>query len=322
MGEPVPDTERAEWKCVMRQLLRRYWPVVFGLLACALALRQFDWASMAMILPSVPIGWLLGIMSCVTMVVFLVCACRWIAVTQLPWSLAVFPRVYCYTAFVIGASIVTPLQLGELLKVRFAQESGLKIGNSAVNVAMERILDLATIAGMGNSGLIYVQTGSAVMSAAAILAAFAAGMSAPAVLHLCVGRLGTSPFTDSIRSFAGTTLPPARLAALGLTTAMKWGLTLLGWMLILRAVNIDLSIPQSALLVGSVTAISILSMIPGGIGIQELSVRAILLGMGIEPSNAEAAAIVLRLFTVVMVALGLAHLPFLYQKSSSSGGRE
>lgn len=321
-GKRVGTVDLVRWMFVMRQLLRRYWPIAFGLVACALALHQFDWASMATILPSVPVGWLLVVMSSLTMVVFVVCACRWVAISQLPWSLAVFPRVYCYTAFVIGASIVTPLQMGELLKVRFAQESGLKIGNSAVNVALERIVDLATIAGMGLAGLVFVKTGSGFLSLVAMLVVFAAGMATPTVLHLVVDRLSDSPFATRIRSFAGETLPASRLAALGVTTALKWALTLLAWILILQAVNVHLSIPQGALLVGSVTAISILSMIPGGIGIQELSVRAILLGMGVEPANAEAAAMVLRLFTVVMIALGLAHLPFLYKKSNSSGGKE
>lgn len=321
-GKRIGAGDLVRWMSMMRQLLRRYWPLAFGLVSCGLALHQFDWASIATILPSVPVGWLLVLMAVLTTLVFVTCACRWVAISQLPWSLTVFPRVYCYTAFVIGASIVTPLQMGELLKVRFAQESGLKIGNSAMNVALERILDLATIAGMGLAGLVFVQTGSSFLSLGAMLIVFAAGMGTPTVLFVVVGRLGESPFATRMRSVAGEGLSASRLAALGVTTALKWALTLLAWILILEAVNVDLPIPHAALLVGSVTAISILSMIPGGIGIQELSVRAILLELGVDPANAEAAAIVLRLFTVVMIALGLAHLPFLYKKSNSSGGKE
>ncbi|WP_395450917.1 lysylphosphatidylglycerol synthase transmembrane domain-containing protein [Aminobacter sp. UC22_36] len=306
----------------MVDAFRRLWLVVIAVLAVAFTFYQFDLPALAKVLPTIPFGFLLLLMSVVTLSVFAVCCVRWIAISQLPWSLSVFARVYCYISFVIGASIVTPFQLGELLKIKFAHQSGLKLGKSAVNIALERILDLATIAALGAAGFIHLHTGSVPLSIGAVVALIAAGLMAPMMLQAYVGRLGETPWGARMRALVGESLPIGRLAIVGLATILKWGLTLVAWVLIVRTVYVDFSIWQGAFLVGAVTMISILSMVPGGVGVQELSVRAILVGMGAEPSQAEAAAIILRLFTPVMVFLGLAHLPFLYRKSDPTGGKE
>ncbi|WP_326491528.1 lysylphosphatidylglycerol synthase transmembrane domain-containing protein [Neorhizobium galegae] len=319
MPEPKNCASRVGRAGMIARVFRRSWPIAIAVAACSFALYQFDWRKMAVILPTVPVGWLLCMMSIVTILVFAVCAARWIAISRLPWISPVIGRVYCYVAFVIGASIVTPLQLGEVLKVKFAHESGINIGNSTFNVALERILDLATIAAMGVSGLIYVRSGSAFLSLLALILMFSVGLAIPLALQAYVRRLADTSLGQRMKVISGRPIPTSRLAIFGVTTILKWGLTLAAWLLILSAVDVNLTIGQGSLLVGSVTAISILSMIPGGLGVQEISVRAILVGMNVEPGHAEAAAIVLRLFTPVMVVLGLAHLPFLYRISNSTG---
>jgi uncharacterized membrane protein YbhN (UPF0104 family) len=65
------------------------------------------------------------------------------------------------------------------------------------------------------------------------------------------------------------------------------------------------------LLVAVVTTITTLSMVPGGIGVAEVSSRAILISFGVPPVSAEAAAIGIRLLSPLMIALGLLHLPAL-----------
>jgi len=305
----------------MLTVFRRLWPVLVALAACVLVFYQFDWPNMLALLPTLPLGWLLLVMSLGALLVFAICAARWIAISQLSWLPLVMMRVHCYVSLSIVASLVTPFQLGELVKIRFAQEAGLKLGNSAVNVALERILDLMTIAAMGVAGLVYLQTGVAPASFAAMIILFSIGLVMPLILRTYVNRCSDTRFGNIARSLAGPALTRQSLLIVGAMTFLKWGLTLGTWMLILKLVNVDLTIWQGCFLVGAVTAIAIISMIPGGLGVQELSVRAILIGMGTEPLHAETAAVVLRLFTPVMVFVGLAHLPLLYKTSPHTEGK-
>jgi uncharacterized membrane protein YbhN (UPF0104 family) len=305
----------------MITLFRRLWPVLVAVIACLVIFYQFDWNNMLVLLPTLPVGWLLLTMSVGALLVFAICAMRWIAISQLSWRPLVMFRVHCYVSLSIVASLVTPFQLGELVKIRFAKEAGLKVGNSAVNVVLERILDLSTIAAMGCAGFVYLRTGLAVVSLFVMFALFLAGVTIPLVLEAWLKKFGDTQFGNIARSFAGPTLPFRSLFVVAVMTLLKWGLTLATWMFILELVGVNLTVSQGSFLVGAVTAIAIISMIPGGLGVQELSVRAILIGMGIEPIHAETAAIVLRLFTPVMVLVGLAHLPFLYKALRRTEGK-
>jgi len=302
----------------MITVVRRLWPVLVALIACSVVFYQFDWRNMVVLLPTLPIGWLLLVMASGTILVFATSAARWIAINQLQWQSQTMKRVYCYVALAMAASLVTPFQLGELLKLKFAQESGLKLGNSAVNLALERIVDLFTIFALGVAGLIYIQTGLYGVATATLFSIALFGIFTPRLLQGFIAWLGDTSFGDRLKSLVGPPLPFRSLMIVGVTTFLKWGLTLALWVLIIKLANVDINFWQGSFLLGGVAAISILSMIPGGIGVQEFSVRAMLVGMGIEPLHAETAAIVLRLLTPVMVLIAAAHLPLFYKKPQST----
>jgi len=306
----------------MLTVVRRLWPLLVALIACSVVLYQFDWRNMLRLLPTLPVGWLLLVMASGTILVFATSAARWIAINQLPWEARTMKRVYCYVALAMAASLVTPFQLGELLKIRFAGESGLKLGNSAVNLALERIADLFTICALGVAGLIYIQTGLFFVAIVTLISTMLFGIFMPRMLHGFIAWLGNTSLGDRLKSLAGPPLPLRNLAIVGVMTFLKWGLTLALWMLVIKLANVDINFWQGSFLLGGVAAISILSMIPGGIGVQEFSVRAMLVGMGTEPLHAETAAIVLRLLTPVMVVIAAAHLPLFYRKTQSSAAIE
>lgn len=305
----------------MLTLFQRLWPFLAALAACAFIFYEFDWPNMLAMLPELPLGWLLLVLSTGALFVFAICAARWIAISQLPWLPSVMLRVHCYVSLSIVASLVTPFQLGELIKIRFAQKTGLKLGNSAFNVALERILDLMTIAAMGVAGLLYLRTGLSLPSIVVLIGVFLAGLAVPSILSAFANSRGDTKFGNRARALVGPPLPFQSLLIVGTMTVLKWGLTLATWMLTLELANVDLTIWQGSFLVGAVTAISIISMIPGGLGVQELSVRAILISIGIEPLQAETAALALRLFTPIMVLVGVAHLPLLYKYPHHAEGK-
>ena len=128
------------------------------------------------------------------------------------------------------------------------------------------------------------------------------------------GRFGRRAWGERLKGLVGEPLPLAQLAVVAVTSVAKWGLILLVWMLAMATAGLTISFWEGMVLVGGVTGLSIISLVPGGIGVQEVSVRALLVMMGHDAAASEAAAIVLRLFTPVVVGLGLAHVPLLSRK--------
>ena len=61
------------------------------------------------------------------------------------------------------------------------------------------------------------------------------------------------------------------------------------------------------------------SLVPGGIGVAEVSTRALLLWLGVEPSLADAGAVLLRLLTPLVIAIGLLHGLFLLPARRAAG---
>lgn len=303
----------------MLTVLRRLWPPVLALATCALVFYQFDWQNMVHSLSALPIIWLCFVLSAGALLVFGICAARWIAINQLSWRPSTMLQVHCYVSLSIVASLVTPFQLGELVKIQFSRKTGLKLGHSAVNLALERILDLLTIAAMGGAGLLYLKTNQVLPAVIVMIGLFLSGLATPSLFRFLVRTFSDTKFGDFSNSLVAPPIPFLNLLVVGITTILKWGLTLFTWMLTLWLADINLTILEGCFLLGAVTTVSIISMIPGGLGVQELSVRAILITMGIEPIQAETAAIALRLFTPVMVLIGLAHLPLLYVTSLFTG---
>lgn len=271
---------------------------------------------MVVILQTLRTGSLISLMAVGTIVVFAASAARWIAINQLPWQSKIILHVYCYVSLAMAASLVTPFQFGEVIKVRFARSSGLTLSNSAVNVAFERIIDLAIIAAMGTAGFVYMKTGYSILAVSILVVGTVGGMIIPQLLRSIVSRLDHTSLGGHIQSIMPGKLPLRVLAIVGLISSVKWAMTLVLWLAIIRLANVDIGFWQTSFLLGSATAISILSLIPGGIGVQELSIRTILISMGIDTLHAETAAVVLRILTPVMVLIATSHLLFFPAKRS------
>jgi len=213
---------------------------------------------------------------------------------------------YWITAITVSLSVVTPGQLGEGLKIELMKRRGLGRLPGAGAFALERLLDLIVVSSMAAAGILFgrfsriyrgVQAGAAVL----IMFAFAC-------LYLLLrfepgGRI--SVWLGKLRS-ASTS--PKSWAAMGLLTVLSWTLIGIGWSLALGGVQIHLPLPEVLILVSLVTVGYLLSFVPGGLGVSEVVTTAILTNMGIAAVTAQAGALVLRAYTVLIFLFGLAHL--------------
>jgi uncharacterized membrane protein YbhN (UPF0104 family) len=310
----LEQTISAGWKRQILLLLRWVVPGI-SLSAVVYALFVFNWRELKSALIGLPYGGILSIAVAATLLVFVVCALRWSAINRLPWRMDSLWQVYVYSSLVIGTAMATPFQLGDLFKVKMAQASGLALGRSTVNLVIERIFDICAMLALALSGLVYRGTASYALAGLTGCSILLAPMVALSAIQLISKNLKqNSRLFVTLREAIGPPLPLATRLQVSILTVFKWGLTAWAWIEILSCVGVSLNLLDGFFLIGTVTALSLASMAPAGLGVQEISTRAILIGMGFEPVQADTAAIVLRIFTPVMIVLGLAHAVFLGKK--------
>jgi len=91
-------------------------------------------------------------------------------------------------------------------------------------------------------------------------------------------------------------------------SCLSWASVAISWQIFLYAGLIKIDFVQAFALMSVVALVSILSLVPGGLGISEVSTAQVLQVLGFTTANAQAGAIVLRFYSLVAIALGLAHL--------------
>ena len=290
--------------------VRRLWPWAIALAAVSYALASFDWVSVLAVLARVPLARFMLTEAILISGVFFVCAARWIAVTGLSMRPGLFLQVYVYTSVAIAIGQNTPMQIGEALKIKFAQRSKLPSGRSAISLGMERLVDLAVIADLAGVGVLRHYTGAHLLVFVLALVPLGLLFCVPAiirVLHQRLAHAGRSSWLGASDDW----LPAHRLAILVALTIVKWVFVAVMWQFAMASVGCNIGITDSMLTVSTVSVVSLLSMVPGGFGVQELSVKAILVALGISAETAEAGAIAIRLLTPLMIVLGLVQVPSL-----------
>jgi uncharacterized membrane protein YbhN (UPF0104 family) len=226
---------------------------------------------------------------------------------------------YWITAIAVSLSVVTPGQLGEALKIELMSRRGLGRLPGVGAFALERLLDLIVVSGMAAAGILLgrfsgiyrgVQAGAAVL----IIFAFAC-------LYLLLRFDPGGRISVYLAKLRRAITSPKNWAAMGFLTVLSWALVGIGWSFALGGVQIHLALPEVLTLVSLVTVGYLLSFVPGGLGVSEIVTTAILTNMGIPVVTAQAGALVLRAYTVLIFLFGLAHLALwpIYVRISVAG---
>jgi uncharacterized membrane protein YbhN (UPF0104 family) len=133
-----------------------------------------------------------------------------------------------------------------------------------------------------------------------------AGIATPLAL-LAVARFAPirSPWLDRFR--AGCGRPATWFGVLGLTLA-GWICVTLGWWASLAVVGVTLTPSASLCVVALVTLGSVVSLVPGGLGVSEILAAGLLTELGFARASAQGGALVLRAYGVIVLLFGVAHL--------------
>ncbi|MGD1276253.1 MAG: lysylphosphatidylglycerol synthase transmembrane domain-containing protein [Tepidisphaeraceae bacterium] len=219
-----------------------------------------------------------------------------------------FLDVYLCTGVTVSFAIFTPFQSGELLKVELLKKYGM-VGRFTGygTFAVERVLDLVVLLSLGCVSLlttvdILPDRRDAYVILAVILLAALGGLLVALKLRLR-GKLGEflSHIRECVRDFR-------TLLGAFLITCASWSVVALSWQIFLYSGGVNLGYTRSMALMAVVALISILSLIPGGLGISEASTTQILVHYGQAVPAAQAGTLVLRSYSILAIALGAGHL--------------
>ena len=288
-------------------MLRRAWPFVAGILACGAVWHLFDWAAVGAALRGLEVMAFLPAALTATLGLMLARSLRWAAVSGLPFTPASLWRIHLQTAVSMGIAAVTPMQAGEALKLKLARDrSGGGWAPLAAGFVLERLADVAALLGLGALGFGLRGAAAPWLMLAALGLAIGVA-AAPAILRRLAMAGLPRPIAAMLAPLRDYRPAGWRMALLGLCTVGAWFCTLLLWQVTLAAGGIALGLADCALAMALVTLAVIVSLVPGGLGVAEVSTRAVLLWLGVEPGQADAGAVLLRLLTPLVVLVGLAH---------------
>lgn len=281
---------------------------------------HFQWPAVFQLLTQADLKWFLGGGIGTILLYWMIRTMRWFVLLKSSDIHIDFYRLYLVGAISMAFATITPLQSGEALKVELLKKVGVmdRIPGYGIFIT-ERILDLIIVLLMALLSLLFgvsnfLDKGTMYAAVAVILICFTVFFVM--IQHLppdnTVGRFFQS-FNQCVRS-------PRIMACAVLLTIVSWFLVVLGWYVSLRSIFISLTLLETAALTAITTLIGILSLIPGALGISEVSISSFLVYFKQDIPLAQTGALIIRFYGVMALILGFIHL-FLYWKLIRAGKR-
>jgi len=241
------------------------------------------------------------------------------------------PRKESLLIFLSGFALtVTPGKLGEALKSLLLKQShGMAVARTAPIVLVERLTDLAGLLLLATVGAFsfpvdkrFLLAGAAVVLVGLLFASVEA-LAKPAIF--LVGRIpGFRRLSGSLheaQASAALLLKPVPLVSATLLSAVAWACECFAfWLIVNGFEGASLGMQAGTFIYAAMTIAGALSFLPGGLGVTEAGMLALLVkfGTGIDHGAGAAATILTRIATLwfaVVVGLGALVLYTRYQKA-------
>ena len=268
----------------------------------------FQWGAIALALKEVNLIYLIGYGGLSIMLYWMIRALRWHLLLKRTDTIVPFFDVYMCTAVSLSFSIFTPLQSGEMLKVELLKKYGMiQRFPGYGSFLVERALDLVTVLTIA---------GISLLTAINILPdrSYAFYLIAASILFSVIGiyTLYKLQFTGRAQQLLDNMKECIRnvpkLLLVTFITCVSWASVAFSWYILLHCGSLPLDFLKTLALMSIVTLISILSLIPGGLGISEAGTSQVLIWFGFASAAAQTGTLVLRSYSIIAIALGVAHL--------------
>lgn len=218
-----------------------------------------------------------------------------------------FRQIYLVTSVSVGLSTITPFQSGEALKVEYLRKQGAQNGRMSgyAIFLLERLLDLLTVVAMGILGVTFGFDFGVPNYYFYLFALFLIGGAAAGVIIIFKFP---SARLDPIRALLrAKKQQKSAIFAAFLLSMISWMMVIVGWKIAFSSVSIDVNLLQTGSVVALTALLTIISFVPGAVGVSEVSVSTVLAKMGVETSVAQTGAIAIRGYALMILALTVAH---------------
>ena len=286
--------------------------MVFGLAVFVASVwyvgRTFQWRELGQVLKHVDLLCLIAGGGASIMAYWMLRTLRWFILLRRTDTHVPFLDLYLCTAVSLSFALFTPLQAGEIVKIELLKKYGLlQRAPGYGTFLVERALDLATLLTMACVSLLTVlnvlpNRAYAYGILGCVALAGLAGLLVLAKLRL-KGRL--QQLIESMRRCVGD-IPT--LLMIIVITCVSWASVAFSWQVFLVAGGIHLDFSKAVALMSLVALINIASLVPGGLGISEAGISQLLMHFGFASAVAQAGALILRSYSLVIIALGAGHL--------------
>jgi hypothetical protein len=243
---------------------------------------------------------------------------RWRALLM-PVQRVAYPRVLGYTYLGYLANNVLPARLGELVRAHAIGEGeGMSRTTALGTIVVERILDTLIVVALAALAILALGIGG-VLSTAVVLGAVFVGV-------LLVGLIGATlshrlPGADRVATWAerfprvldlGRRLrdglrvvnDPRAVAWALVFSALAWTFSIATFILGGRAIGVDISPVQGALLSSGVALVTIVPSAPGYLGTFELTAVSIAGQFGVDRDAAFAMALLVHAMILLVTSIG------------------
>ncbi len=270
--------------------------------------RTFQWRDLGRMLGHVNLTCLLAGGGLSIVVFWMLRTLRWHILLRRIGTRVRLLDLYLCTAVSLSFALFTPLQSGEALKVELLKERGLiRRSPGYGSFLIERVLDSLALLTMACVSLLTIID---LMPGRRYVYSILGGLVLACVAGLIgITKLELNGWPQQLRKNMCQCM--ADLPTLALATAItcvSWAAVAFSWQIFLYSAGIAIGFTKAVALMAIVSAIGILSLIPGGVGVSEIGASQLLMRFGLSAATAQAGALVLRSISLVAIALGAGHL--------------
>ena len=270
--------------------------------------QTFQWREIGKVLLTADLAWVLIGGGSSIMIYWFLRTVRWSILLKRMNSPVPFVDLYFCTAVSLSFSIFTPLQSGEMSKIELLKKYGMVSRFPGyASFLVERVVDLSIMLTLASASILFILNILPNRSYTYYIIGILSFGLIVGIVFLWKLRLKgrMQELLNHIRQCVSDT----RTLFLVITVScLSWASVAISWQIFLYAGLIKIDFVQALALMSVVALVSILSLVPGGLGISEVSTAHVLQVFGFTTANAQAGAIVLRFYSLVAIILGLAHL--------------
>jgi uncharacterized membrane protein YbhN (UPF0104 family) len=307
LKENLNNATRSKKEIYLLRAAKIIVPLALGAICLYYILTGFQWTEIWQAIQKADVFLFLTSSILTTIIFWFLRTLRWsVLLKNEPLDVPFF-KLYLYTAVTVGFANFTPFQSGEALKVELFRKYGGTRLSGYNYFFLEKILDLLVISTLSVFGIFYLfefRLGNHIQLAIVGLIGFLIILTAAFIF-------AARKYREKLRNFQ---IDFNKLFYSFLLTLMSWTVMIVGWKFIFQSAAIDLTIFQTMSVISLTTVIGIISFIPGAIGVSEISIAALLSQLGYKTVTAQTGAMMIALYSLVILILSFVHLIILKAK--------